>query len=383
MPDMQQPTAQQLSQQNMLARQVISQQGIEHTQSILSTTVDVASTRRVTVQPRNAGLLCGFIVRVSGQVKANAGGALTRTGFGSSNLVRELSFADFSNYRRIETSGYHLALLNSARSGLNYGGVYANSLPMGFGDNVGVFEGPATIVADATETVAHTYHVPIAYGDGDYRGAVYAATTGATMELVIDLNDNPVGNGTNLLDPVYTGASGGGYVGGVKVEVFQIFIDQLPRSANGGIILPNMDMNVAYDIKRTTFTGVTTGQDFPMDYANYRSYMSTFAIYDNGNTFNGGSDINSFSLTTANATNIWRVTPEIAALQARKYFLSDPPAGTYYFDHRKKPINTQEFGNMELAANVKSANANARFVLGYESMLQLSSVNVASSLGGG
>jgi hypothetical protein len=339
----------------------------------------------VNIQPRNVGLILGFLVEVSGTVLNTAAGLLTRSDMGSSNILKNITFTDLNNVTRINTTGWHMALLNSARQGFGFGGAYAPNLPMNFGNNYTPFSGPATVAAGAnTAVVKHTYWVPIAYGGGDLRGAIYAAIVNATMNLQLTLNATPCIGAIPANDPlnaVYSGNAAANWQGNVQVNVNQVYLDQIPVG-NGGPILPLMDLNTIYDLKFTTQNGLAAGQDFPVSYANFRQFLSTILIYDNGGTFNAGTDLNYLALTAANSTNIFKLTPSIAALQARQTFMADPPPGTYYFDHRDRPIDTVTFGNMQIVANPITVNAGAQLVVGYESFQQTSQLAGASSLSG-
>ena len=153
--------------------------------------------------------------------------------------------------------------------------------------------------------------------------------------------------------------------------------------ANGGPILPMMDLNTIYDLKFTTQTGLAAGQDFPIPYANYRQFLSTTPIFNNGGEFNSGSDVNYWALQAANNTQLKRVSADIAALEARQTFMADPPPGVYYFDHRDKPIDTISFGNMELVLNASEINTGAQVVVGYESFQTPQATAIAGSLPAG
>jgi hypothetical protein len=41
----------------------------------------------------------------------------------------------------------------------------------------------------------------------------------------------------------------------------------------------------------------------------------------------------------------------------------DPPSGTYYFDHRHRPIDTQQYGNITFDINPSAVTSSASVVL--------------------
>jgi hypothetical protein len=343
-------------------------------QPIASQTFNPNNTPTINIQPRPVGLITGFIVQITGGITNGATTAANRTGLGSANAVQNITFTDLNSVQRLNTSGSHLAILNSARQGL------------GFGNNWAPFSAPAQLAANATGMLTHTYLVPVAYSSNDLRGAIYAAIINATMNLQITVATSAqlaVATGADPLKAVYIDNDNLAWTGNVTVNVYQVYYDQLPTAQNGAPILPMMDLNTIYDIKQTVVNGLSVGQEFPVDYANFRQFLSTMPIFDNGGSYNSGSDVNYWSIKSANSTELYRVAPDIAALEARQTFMADPPAGVYYFDHRNKPIDTLSYGNMQLVINPSVVNAGAQLVIGYEAFTQQNALGMATSLPGG
>lgn len=357
---------------NAMQRAAVLANAVPMTQLIQSVAVLPAQQSTINIQPRNVGLIKGFIVEVSGTVTNGATNPATRTPFGAANMVRNFQFSDLNNNVRINAPGWALALLDSARQGWGYGGTYANNIPMGYGNNFNVMAAPATIAAGADAPVKMTYYVPLAYSGEDLRGAIYAAVVSATMNLQINVNTTPFDQAADPLDSIYSGNAAGKWKDNtpIQINVYQLYWDQLPV-LNGGPVLPMLDLNTIYELKQTTFTGMSAGQDYPMAYANFRDFLSTTVVFDNGGNYNFGTDVNYFSLTSANFTNLFKVSPEIAALQSRQIFMTDLPGGTYHFSHRDRPINTIAFGNMELNLNAKTVAAQSKALVFFESFAQV------------
>jgi hypothetical protein len=385
--------------QNAQARQAVLQYGLKRTQQIYSTTVNPANTQVLNIPPQNVGLIQGFLVEVNTTFEATThNGALTE--YGSSNVLSNIQFSDLSNYIRHNTSGRHLSIINSAKQGFVFGAAYQPNVPQDWSayntgtpaegaavvPNWNVRSAPTVATAGTPVSIREFYYVPIAYSATDTRGAIYAAVTNATMNLQLTINANPLAVGTT--DPtnaVYSAATGasGGFGTGFTVTVYQIYWDQLPTVTQSGVstvVLPLMDLNQQYCLLETTIAGITEGSDFPYAYANYRNYYSTVVTADNGGVLNFGSDINYVALTSANNTNIFKYTPEVAALQARQTFMADPPGGLYYFDSRTSPINSNQFGNVNLNFNYSSVNANAKEYVGAEYFATQNQVATAQSL---
>jgi hypothetical protein len=375
--------AQQLVQLNAAARAAVLANAVDAVQQLPAQAVNPTNQNVLTFQPKNVGLLKGFIVEVDGSI-GNTGmtTAITPTNFATLNALTNIQFVDLNNVTRVNTTGYHLGLLNSARQGYGFGGAYAPNLPAKYGNNWSVQTAPSTIAAGANGTIRQIYWVPLVYSASDLRGGLYMGVTSAVASLQLTINPTPVIASGDQLNAVYTG-NAGGWNGNVTVTVYQVFLDQLPVGKQGAPILPALDLSTVYELKQTTLTGMASGFDFPYSYANYRDFLSTVAIYDNAGVFNTGSDVNYWSLTAANSYQFFKVSPQIAALWARGVFMADPPAGAYYFDHRRKPIDTQNWGNINLNLNASAVTAGASMIVCTEAFSQVTQLLSAGSLNAG
>lgn len=384
MADGTQLTPAQLNQMNLAARGLILASAVEMTQQIASISVDPTQQPVLNIAPRNVGLIKGFIVEVDGVIE-NTGmsTALTRTDMGNLNALSQVQFTDLNNNVRINTTGYHIGLLNSARQGFGFGGAYNPNLPNDLGqNNWSVQTAPVSINAASTGAIRTIYYVPLAYAADDLRGAIYANVVNATMNLQLSINASPVAASGDPLTKMYVGNTGG-WNGNVTVTVYQVYLDQLPMDQQRQPILPPYDLNTIYELKNTALTGIAANQDFPYAFANFRDFLSVFAIYDNNGAFNVGSDINYWSLVSANFTQMFKITPQIAALNARMILMGDPPNGVYYFDFRRRPINTVQFGNMELNLNASSVGTPASLIVCTEDFAQINQLVGAASLNAG
>lgn len=363
---------------NAAARALVLANSVKRVQQISSITVSAASQSVVNIAPRNVGLILGFLVKVTAAVTNGATNTATLTKLGPANILSQIVFTDLQNNTRIQTTGAHMHLLNTVKIEKPFGIPFQSvSPPVAYGSNFGEISAPATIAGAGTGTVQMYYHVPLAYSPTDLRGAVYASVVNATMNLQLTINTAAfVASGDATLG-VFSGNSG--TVGNVTITVYQIYLDQLPQT-DAGPVLPPMDMQTFYDIKNTSVNGLTVTQDFPIPYANYRSFLSTIFIYDNGGTLNAGSDINYIFLQSANFTKLYQTTPTELSLLTQNKIGTDFPVGMYYMDHRDKPINTNQYGNMELGINPSTVNANAQVLVGYEAFGQIALMNQAGSL---
>jgi len=216
------------------------------------------------------------------------------------------------------------------------------------------------------------------------RGAIYANVVNATFNLQLVVNPNMFV--TSTADPVlamYQSANTTlAIMPSFTVTVYQHYLDQVPIS-NNGPILPFYDISVSYLLNNTQYAGLVANQDNPFPYANFRDFLSTTLVYDNAGVLNAGTDINYFSITTANYTNIMKFDVNISSLFSRLRLQDDFPIGTYYFDHRNKPISTIQYGNISLNVNFKTVTSNASVLLaGYEALALQNQVVQAGSIAG-
>jgi len=380
---------QQAAAQNQAARNAIISQGVERLQQIYSSGINPASQTIVNVQPQNVGLVRGFLVKVEGTITNGGGGTLTRTEFGAANVLKNIGFTDTNNQVRHATQGWHLNLINSARQPMVFGAAYAPNVPVNYGNNWTVEVAQTTILTTADAPVQMYYYVPISYGKYDLRGAMWAGVVNAVAQLQLEINPTPCVNTGDPTLAVYAGGAGGVWktATNVTITVWQDYIDQIPMmpaNQGGQPILPQTDISTLYQLNTTSLTGLVSGQDYGVPFANFRSFLSTTIVYDNGGTLNTGSDINYFALQTANSSNIWKYGPEEAALFARTTFLADPPKGCYYFDSRSKAISTNQFGNTQITVNPNgTVNAGAQLLVGFEYFSEASQVVYAGSLPSG
>lgn len=409
------------AQLNQIARAAIRSRAVKMTQQIFSQTYNAPVGQNITqvqpnviVNPRNVGLILGFWVKVVATIKNGSGVTIGATDFGPSNVFSQIQFTDLNNNIRIQTTGWHMNMLNSIKARRPFGSVvyssYAPLIPpaedailsgigasvtggplpygMSYGANfAGVIGAPSSIAAAGTGTVTMWFWVPLAYSDHDYRGAVYANVVNATMQLQFAFNAQPtVANGTDSTSAMYVGSSAGSTVLAVisaaTVTVYQTYLDQLPVG-QGGVLLPLLDLATIYEMKNTQLSAINPAQDFPYQYANFRDFISTTAVFVNTGATGArgdGTDVNYWALQSANFTNLWKKEPGLIAMETRNHLQYDLPPGTYYFGSREKPISTVQYGNMELILNPVTAGAGAYVLVGTEDFALVQTLSMAGSL---
>jgi len=375
----------QASQQNALARQAIQSQSLDMCQRIFSQTVTPASQPVLNISPRQVGLLRGFWIEVQA-IMSVASGTAALTAFGPANLLSQITFYDLNNNVRVQTAGWHVAFLDSIRKGYPFSQGFTVPGPISYGPNwaAGTVAAPTNLptTAPSSPNVKMLYYVPISYTKDDLRGAIYMGVTNATANLQLTLNTPGwnVASGDATL-AVYSGGTTPSW-SSATINVYQDYYDQLPVGQNGAPLLPLLDLSTVYELKNTSYNGMTVGNDFPIPYSNFRQYLSTFMIFDNGGTLNAGSDINYLGLQAANFTFMLHTDPYLWQTWARDELMTDFPDGVYYLSHRRKPLNTNQYGNLQLILNASTVNAGALALMGYEDFALINTIQLAQSIGG-
>lgn len=378
---------------NLQARNIVLRNAMEMRQRILTQTFTTGTGTQITIPVRNVGLIKKFIVKVQATISGSAGVTHTLQPLGGANFFSQVVFTDLSNLQRINTAGWHLQAIATAKARNIYGSaITSTDTPMGYGNNyTQVQSAPQTITATAAASnVFLFFEIPVCYSDDDLRGAVYAGVVNATMQLVLTVNPNLFATSTTtdaVLSMYKSSSATLPTLSSFTIICYQVYLDQIPvvpanGSNPGGPILPPLDISTAYFLNNSSFSGIANNQLFPLPYSNFRDFLSTVVIYDNGGTLNQGTDITTITLTSANLTNILDLEPTLPALEARLRLQDDFPIGMYYFDHRRKPISTVQYGNMQLNFQPNVVNANATFLVGYESFGVLNQVTNAGSLAG-
>ena len=402
---------------NQLARSAIKKSAVAMLQPIFSqtygasaNTTDVSASQPVVnIPPRNVGLIRGFWIKVVVIYNNQSGEAATLSDFGPANIFSQIQFTDLNNNIRIQTTGWHINFINSIKakrpygtaiirggsgattggwdSPINYGSNFTGQLPTTL---TGITYAPQTIASAASaadSTATMWYYIPIAYSWEDFRGAIYANVVNATMQLSLTFNPRSgvlaTADSTNAVYTLASGATASAFVAAqASITVYQDYLDQLPV-AQSGVLLPVLDLATIYELKNTTVTSVVPNQDFPIQYSNYRDFLSTLAVYVNTGSSGAradGTDINYWALQSANFTNLWKLEPGLAATRTRNAIQGDLPPGAYYFGSRDKPISTTQYGNMNLIINAITAGAGAYVALGWEDFAVVQTLSMAGSL---
>jgi hypothetical protein len=375
-------SGQALMQQNAQARAAILAQSVNMVQSIAGGTITAPgnTSNVVNIVPRLVGFCKRFLLEITATITNNDNANdLTITEWGPANILQQVIFTDLSNNIRIQTAGWHLFALSSVKRSRPFGSAFLNDSPINFGSNWSVVQAPVTIPRSSSAVVNMIFEIPLSYSDTDFRGGVWLGVTNATANLQFTINPNPtVAAGADSTLAMYSGTANA-TISSFTYNVYQNYLDQLPVGKSG-IVLPINDISTVYLINNVTQSSINVNQDYPVPYANFRDFLSTFAIYDNGGVLGVGGDINYWAIQAANYVNTIKIDPDIAALWTRNMLNTDLPKGAYYFSHRHKPISTISYGNQELVLNASTVNTGAKLYMAYESFALVNLIAQAGSL---
>jgi hypothetical protein len=340
----------------------------------------------ITIQLRNVGLVKRLVVEFSATITAGATSVQTLTPLGLANLISNITFIDLGNNTRINTTGWHLNVISSVKRRRVFSAAYASDTPNGFGNiNNRVMYAPTTIAANGSTPVRFILEIPFVKNNHDLRGAIFADVTNAVMQVQLTLNPQMFVSSTadKTLAVFQSAGSDLASISAVAVQCNQNYLDQLPRNPqNAAPILPALDLGTAYLLNNTASGLPVVNQDNGFSFVNARSYESVAVIYDNNGTLNvNGSDLNYVQVTSANFTQILRYDGMMAVVSERDVLGCDFPAGMRYLDFRHRPINTDQYGNMQLILNPSSVlGSAATFLFGWEAYGVIGQVNQAGSL---
>jgi P3 major capsid protein len=366
---------------NAAQRALVKAQSVKMKQAIYSGTITPANGNVVNIVPRNVGLILRFIIEFNATFAILGGGSTSATDFGALNVFSNIQFTDLQNNQRHNTYGSHFGLVSSFKDGQPYASATAPTQTEGnFGANWSLTATTAPTTG-ATGTAKGFLEVPIAYSDDDLRGAIYANVVANQMQLQLTINPSPAPTTGDDTFQVFHGANASS-ISSVTINVYQEYLDQLPLGPQGAV-LPVLDISTVYQLLYTNFTAIAAGQDYYVQYTNFRRYMSAIGIYNNSGTTGGrstGGDINYWAQVSSNFTNIFKVDPLEQARIARRLLRCDPPSGTYYFGTRKHPIYTLAYGNMQIDLNPITAGASAYLLMLWEFFALQNTLSSAGSL---
>lgn len=358
---------------NLQARQHVLSNAFDVKQQVDSQTFVPNARNTFDISGTNVGIVKGFTLKVTAKVTNNSATTMHITDFGIANLVKQITYYDPNNQRHIETSGWHVALVNTIKGQKPFGGATAfNGVGMNYDNHYPIMVAPSQLGAGQTGDIVMHYWIPLAYSDTDLTGAVFANVAQSRQRLRLEFANNNtafVGEDENGLEAIYKGDGAADCtIDEISYTCYQHYLDQLPMH-NGQYIVPSVDLSTIYLLENTVQAGLTANADFAVQYGNLYRYLSTIAIFDNGGEFNAGDDVNYLAQRTANFSDYRKASPDTWNLETRKLLSTDLPPAVYLAESRQRPIYTLQTGNQTFVINPKQVNQNARLVMAYESFV--------------
>lgn len=259
------------------------------------------------------------------------------------NLINRVKLTDFDGTDRCNLSGYQLWVLNSVRE----------RTPFGFnnGSRTAVLTSPITPTAiGAGAIMRFQIEVPLAFDpERDLRGSLLTQTAVGEAWLSLDWNNLMVANGN--ADAVYNGAG----TTTITNSAFSVSVTQeylLPQNVGGRVPMPALDLMTVYELAGAlkSSDNLAAGQEKLLNYPNVREVIGAYFNYVNNGVMNSAvTDITRMKLI-ANGNNVLReYTPTGKLFDQRRRMVehADLVVGTYWEDHRTRPISTSLYGNIQ------------------------------------
>lgn len=389
----QQTALQKAQTQNANARAYLLKNSIDAWQVTSVATYTGGAGQNIQIPLKNVGLQKRITIEVAAAVTASANGEVNSlTPQGGACFFSNVTLTDLSNYIRINTPSWHLTHVASAKYKQPYGSAIRTSAvdtPFNYGANyVNTQTAPLTVTtaSNTTNNVFLMFEVPLAYSDKDLRGALFAQVTSGTYTLSLTVNPSlfVLSGSDNSFAMYQSNSNTAGHLGSLysaTITINQNYLDQLPF-VGGGYVLPQIDISTMYIFNQSQLGGLVNNAPNPIAYPNQRAILSTTFVYDDNNTIAAGK-LSAIQIQTANTTNLISIDQNVMSLWNRNRMQADFPPGVYYIDHRKRPIQTIQFGNESLVLTPSTVTgASSAIYYGLEMLAQINSVVLAGSLAG-
>ena len=355
MPQAAQMTPQQALQLNIAKRQTLLATSPRFRKNLGITTGGVLGGNS-RVKLYNVGIITGLLLSVTTTIDITTGA--TQSAQGPYNLISRLRLTDYDGTDRINCTGDELFIINCIRA-QEYAG-YPN------GQNGTVVNTPVVPTgAGAAQALQFFLYVPLAFDpERDLRGAIMAQTSVGELYLSIDWNSAYVNTvGADHTKP-YSSTTAIIQNAGTTIGV-QVWQDYLvPQAmANNRPILPEYDLMTVYEINGNvrSLDNLAAGVEKVISFPNVRSVIGMYLKYVNGGIMNAGTDISQLRII-ANGNNIISDETALAHLWMIRVWCNsmDTRAGFYPFLFRGKPVETAQFGNVQVGINPSVVTANTQ-----------------------
>ena len=356
--------------QNTLMRELLKQNSPKILKKLPTVNGTLGGTTRIKLQ--NTGLITRLLANIN--IPYTTTVAPTNLGNkGAFAAVPKIQLLDFDGSSRINTSAYHLSVINAMRGRCVFGGdafVQSNAgllvSSVGMTDN---YRNPLAPLTVAANTLQFTLEIPLAANSqkGDLRGMLAAQYVSGEIQLAIDLASTLVGTADD--DYVFNG--GTMTYGTPTITVFQEYY--LPQVVRGVTTIPQMDVSTVYELgvySRTT-DNIAAGQEKFLNFPTVREVNGVVVDYLNNKLLGGGTnaaDLQAFTIYANGNNVIYQTDQNTQNYIERSALNTDLPQGTFMFDFSAAPVSTALWGNVQLAVTPGTAPTTPAVEVTFESL---------------
>lgn len=299
------------------------------------------------------GIHTGARIRCTATLSNSTSGAiaLTQSPYGPYNIINNIQYQDFAGTVRTNTHPAFLNLVTSMkqRAPVN---TAASSLS---NPNLTIYENPTSVPANGTATVTFELPLPFSYSETNLTGCIPAQVATGQHSINFQLG-NWFGTDPWLSPFVASGTPAGITVSALSVTTYEEYIQ--PQSLQQ---IPQLSAATMYGIQGNLSynKNLIQNQEVLLDYQVARSILSTGFSFNNGNTFNPGTDISQIRKVIGATQYPFTATPGYVLQKMRRDILADSPQGLYYLGSRSQPIDTTMTGQVQIGVTPTTVNSGA------------------------
>lgn len=354
---------------NAQNRQMLLATSLKQRKNLTTIRTEAGQTTRTKLY--NVGVLTSVLLSVSAALTIGTATA-TPSAKAPYNLIKRLRITDYNGTDRVNISGFMLYVWNTVRARSLYG--KNNSAAA-----VNVASQPSVPTAVGNANMTFLIEVPIAYNTEhpiqqlqDTRGAMLMQTGVGEVYMHIDWIDSLITQDDD--DALYKGAGTTTVVGNgsnyITCTVFQDFLLPQAVQGTGRLPLPEMDLRTVYEFAGNVISSdnIAVGSEKLLPYPNVRAVLGAYFLYMDDDLL--ANTLSSFTLRVNGSTDLVENNLATKLHEQRKSVGSDIQTGVFFNDHRMKPIETQIYGNVEMAITPASLAGAAQFEIGFETFYQ-------------
>lgn len=341
-------------QQNYNDRMALLSYGTKMIKNLGVQTLSSGSILSGMIQQRlfNVGLITQLRIRVTASVNITV--AATASPLGPYALLQKIILSDYNTTERVQTTGPFLYFFNSMKHGRPW-------MPTGQG-LVDTDQTQLPTAVANNQTIQFELLVPVAVDPAnDLTGSIYAQTTVGEQYLKVLINNAMVGD----VNCPYT--AGTVTLNSVTIQTWQDYIQPNQYAPS----VPRIDANTVYELAAvyTTTQNINANQKLLLNYPNVRQIMAHYFMYVNDGALTpNGTDLTTLNLVVNGNTYQSEKDPLLVRADMRNHLGGDIAAGLYYYGHRRNPISTFIFSQVQNEITFGSTvNANSYIAFGFES----------------